>query len=354
MTTKIKSISITGIRGIKDSISLPLNEKSVLLYGDNGTGKSSISDAIEWFYTDKVSHLSGGEIDLKDALRNSYQKDTDTVSIAISYNKNVIGATKSLFRKRGKLTFELPNTGTWSNCSLCSDAEVYRLSILEIIDRNEMGFEPFNAGDGCSDVWRVSKASCWAQWTRLIMNPVTAEVRTIELNKPCNSNCCLRRMRVCYNEDRTKTVTDLGTSGNSPICDSLTYQTTYPPIENINCVYTCDMLDEIDDVVSKSAYLENVEAVEYTKINPNEIVFEYNLNQSSNRIDVNISETNVEKLNIKLYDINGKPVKQAISNSISSNSFITLDISELVTGTYFISFELNGLEFKSDKFIVVK
>ena len=110
MATKIKSISITGIRGIKDFISLPLDEKSVLLYGDNGTGKSSISDAIEWFYTDKVSHLSGGEIDLKDALRNSYQKDTDTASIAISYNRNVIGATKSLFSKRGKLTSELSNS----------------------------------------------------------------------------------------------------------------------------------------------------------------------------------------------------------------------------------------------------
>lgn len=110
MATKIKSISITGIRGIKDSITLPLNEKSVLLYGDNGTGKSSISDAIEWFYTDKVSHLSGSEIDLKDALRNSYQKDSDTASIAISYNRNVIDATKCLYIKRGKLTSELINS----------------------------------------------------------------------------------------------------------------------------------------------------------------------------------------------------------------------------------------------------
>lgn len=110
MATKIKSISIAGIRGIKDSISLLLNEKSVLLYGDNGTGKSSISDAIEWFYTDKVTHLSGSEIDLKDALRNSYQKDSDTASIAISYNRNVIDATKNLFSKRGKLTSELSNS----------------------------------------------------------------------------------------------------------------------------------------------------------------------------------------------------------------------------------------------------
>ena len=109
MATKIKSITIAGIRGIRNAISLPLNEKSVLLYGDNGSGKSSVSDAIEWFYTDKVSHLSGSEIDLKDALRNSHQKETDTSSIAISYNRNVIDATKKLSVKRGKLSSEISN-----------------------------------------------------------------------------------------------------------------------------------------------------------------------------------------------------------------------------------------------------
>ena len=110
MATKIKSISIAGIRGIKDTILLPLNEKSILLYGDNGTGKSSISDAIEWFYTDKVSHLSGNEIDLKDALRNSYQKDTDTASITISYNRSIVDNSKKLFTKRAKLVSELSNS----------------------------------------------------------------------------------------------------------------------------------------------------------------------------------------------------------------------------------------------------
>lgn len=109
MATKIKSITIAGIRGIRNAISLPLNEKSLLLYGDNGSGKSSVSDAIEWFYTDKVSHLSGSEIDLKDALRNSHQKETHTSSIAISYNRNLIDATKNLSVKRGKLTSEISN-----------------------------------------------------------------------------------------------------------------------------------------------------------------------------------------------------------------------------------------------------
>ena len=109
MTIKIKNISIAGIRGIKESVNLPLNEKSILLYGDNGTGKSSISDAIEWFYTDKVAHLSGSEIDLKEALRNSYKTEDEMSSLAISYNKSIFDSTKTLSVKKGKLTVDLSN-----------------------------------------------------------------------------------------------------------------------------------------------------------------------------------------------------------------------------------------------------
>ena len=71
MATKINEINLKGIRGTKDMLKLPLNGKSALLYGDNGTGKSSISDSLEWFFTDKVEHLSSLEIDLKEALRNA-------------------------------------------------------------------------------------------------------------------------------------------------------------------------------------------------------------------------------------------------------------------------------------------
>jgi chromosome segregation ATPase len=40
----------------------------LLAYGDNGSGKSSITDAIEWFYNDKIEHLAKAEIE-KEALK---------------------------------------------------------------------------------------------------------------------------------------------------------------------------------------------------------------------------------------------------------------------------------------------
>ncbi|WP_171974458.1 DUF2813 domain-containing protein [Cellulophaga omnivescoria] len=104
MKMKLKQIDIKGLRGIKESLSLELNGKSVVLYGDNGMGKSSISDAIEWFYTNKVAHLSGIEIDLKDALRNA-SLDEDFVSeAALKFlKKSDFDTGKILYKKRGKL-----------------------------------------------------------------------------------------------------------------------------------------------------------------------------------------------------------------------------------------------------------
>src|ERR1035437_1276886 len=109
MGTKIKQLEITGLRGVKEKITLQMNAKSFLIYGDNGTGKSSISDVVEWYYTDTISHLASGEIDVKEALRNSSLKETDASSISLVYNKANLDNKKQLNYKRGKLISENSN-----------------------------------------------------------------------------------------------------------------------------------------------------------------------------------------------------------------------------------------------------
>lgn len=56
MSMKIKQIDINSFRGIPE-LQLVLDGKSLLLYGENGTGKSSIVDAVEFFFNKNVSHL---------------------------------------------------------------------------------------------------------------------------------------------------------------------------------------------------------------------------------------------------------------------------------------------------------
>ena len=90
-------------------LELPLSEKSILLYGDNGTGKSCISDSLEWFFKDEVRHLSGIEIDLKEALRNSIIADTDVSSVKIDFSRPTVNSNKTLTNKKGKLVPEFSN-----------------------------------------------------------------------------------------------------------------------------------------------------------------------------------------------------------------------------------------------------
>jgi hypothetical protein len=58
MGVKIKALDIQAFRGIPE-LNLELDGKSLLLGGENGTGKSSIVEALEFFFTGTISQLEG-------------------------------------------------------------------------------------------------------------------------------------------------------------------------------------------------------------------------------------------------------------------------------------------------------
>lgn len=109
MKVNIKNLSISGLRGIRQHLLLNLNESSVLLFGENGSGKSSISDCLEWFYKDCVSHLSSSEIDMREAIRNSYIEKENISTSTIAFNFSKFDATKKMFYKKEKLVCEFDN-----------------------------------------------------------------------------------------------------------------------------------------------------------------------------------------------------------------------------------------------------
>jgi len=110
--TKIKNISIKGLRGIKKEVLLPLNGKSILIYGDNGSGKSSITDALEWFYYDRVGHLSSEEIGRKglEGLRNIHIDDAEDGIISIDYSDSGLNSSKVVSLKKSRLETNYTNT----------------------------------------------------------------------------------------------------------------------------------------------------------------------------------------------------------------------------------------------------
>jgi ABC-type dipeptide/oligopeptide/nickel transport system ATPase subunit len=96
---KIKSLEISGIRGIKDSVLLNLNNKSILIFGENGSGKSSLTDAFEWYYSDGIEHLISKETGAtkgKGSLRNLFIPDSEDAFVDIQYSNNSLNAKKTI------------------------------------------------------------------------------------------------------------------------------------------------------------------------------------------------------------------------------------------------------------------
>ncbi|MCH8048495.1 AAA family ATPase, partial [Patescibacteria group bacterium] len=96
---KIKSITISGIRGIKNILPLNLNKRSILIFGENGSGKSSLTDAIEWYYSDGVEHLISKETGAtkgRGSLRNLFIPDNEDAFINIQYSNDKLNATKDI------------------------------------------------------------------------------------------------------------------------------------------------------------------------------------------------------------------------------------------------------------------
>ncbi len=108
---KIKTITINGIRGIKETLTFELNQNSILLYGDNGSGKSSITDGFEWFYTNRIDHLSDEEIGRGglEALRNIFLKDEDSAAVNFKYTKEEYNSEKRIFYKKESLQYDQSN-----------------------------------------------------------------------------------------------------------------------------------------------------------------------------------------------------------------------------------------------------
>ena len=114
LVVKLKKIVIKGLRGIRNDLALALDQKALLLYGDNGAGKSSITDAFEWFYSDKIGHLSSEEISPSkrgvEALKNIFLGAGEKGYIKIEFNDANLNSEKSIFQRKDNLQTESSNT----------------------------------------------------------------------------------------------------------------------------------------------------------------------------------------------------------------------------------------------------
>lgn len=94
---RLRKLNITGFRGVLDTLPIDLGPQcqSIAIFGENATGKSSISDAVEWFYNDRVDHL-WKENCKEAALRNTLLPDKAQSTVALSFNSTLLDSSKTL------------------------------------------------------------------------------------------------------------------------------------------------------------------------------------------------------------------------------------------------------------------
>jgi ABC-type Mn2+/Zn2+ transport system ATPase subunit len=94
---RLLKIELVGFRGALDGLSIDLESsgRSIAIFGENAAGKSSISDAIEWFYKDRVDHL-WKENCKESALRNTFLPEKSDSSVFLAFTDKTLDCRKTL------------------------------------------------------------------------------------------------------------------------------------------------------------------------------------------------------------------------------------------------------------------
>src|SRR5271157_3390742 len=94
---RLRQIEISGFRGALDSVAIDFGAgcQSIAIFGENAAGKSSFTDAIEWFYKDRVDHL-WKENCKESSLRNTLLSEKASSSVEVNFNQPSMNCTKTL------------------------------------------------------------------------------------------------------------------------------------------------------------------------------------------------------------------------------------------------------------------
>lgn len=99
---KIKKLTIAGFRGAKKKVWLDLegDNKNIVLFGNNGDGKTTFSDALEWFFTDRIDYLSREGCGREDYFNRYIDEDSDGI-VEIEFSNPILDCEKTLRRQGG-------------------------------------------------------------------------------------------------------------------------------------------------------------------------------------------------------------------------------------------------------------
>jgi hypothetical protein len=236
-------------------------------------------------------------------------------------------------------------------CCVLNPSQAFLEAVQGVIHENKMRFSPIDYNEPCSDTWRVSNASCWAMWTEAVDIGGPA-FKVIKIQKPCFSNCCTRRLRVCRELPNKTKITDLG-PGTPPFnCNGVTYTT---PTQTLQCEYLCESLEDIDITIGKSGNFDDTILDEdplYHKPFEQSKKAQFNISNDNEILRVLVDNSNANSLIINIFDINGKLLFSESNNIKSGLNAFDVDITTFNNGVYLYNIMIDDFTVQADKFMI--
>ena len=113
---KLRKVSLQNFRGARSLLDLDLEKdcKSCAIFGYNGEGKSTITQAIEWFYMDRIARLRGEGIVIEDLINLASSAQDETI-VNIVFNNDELNSSRTFdkVKRRSRLSNSSPRFVTY-------------------------------------------------------------------------------------------------------------------------------------------------------------------------------------------------------------------------------------------------
>lgn len=94
---RLRKLNISGFRGARFDLPLDFTKeyRSLSIFGENANGKSTVTDALEWFLLGKIEHLWREDCN-EAALRNVLLGDKESSAVSLEFSEAALNGSKTL------------------------------------------------------------------------------------------------------------------------------------------------------------------------------------------------------------------------------------------------------------------
>ncbi len=261
------------------------------------------------------------------------------------------------------------------NCT-AEKSEVFNAALEPAIDDILSGVDSWEPNpSGCYDSWRVIEATCWSKWDAIyFLGEVT--YNTV-IDVPCESDCCTQQIRVCKYDGNVSVQVIGYADNNSTDCSTATLPDPSSFLSPFNAIYTlleectpndCNMFQghEPDSDWRTDLYADydrfKDEAIRYEEGyqmkemigNIAELQMIYQVYQQQNSLTIKVAKSKEQIVDFKIFNAIGQEIKSTSINLTGKYQEFEVDISNLLSGSYFYSIVSSSNKIATGKFIIVK